>query len=174
MSDWQTDFKELYNRTLERMRNGGRDLNRLFDAKDRAFLRSIGSKPIEMFDACDDFMNDGVPTPEEALRIHEIRRDHFLRVQNGKFPPLKTDVRARGSEMGGIPWLPRAIDKARAKLEGRLGDELFYPCGGDRRMLNELGIGRVEFFEIVRDNPADEGVLREVLKRRKQPVKVRA
>lgn len=174
MSDWQTVFKELYNRTIGRMRTGERDLSRLFDAKDRAFLRSIGSKPIEMFDACDDFLNGGVPTPAETLRIHEIRREHFHNHQGGKFPPLKTDVRGRDSQMGGIRWLPRAIDKARAKLEGRLGDELYYPCGGDRGMLTELGLGRVEFFEIVRDNPTDEAVLREVLKRRKPPAKLRA
>jgi hypothetical protein len=74
--------------------------------------------------------------------------------------------------LGGIVWLPRAIDKARAKLEGRLPDDLFYPCGGDRRMLRELGIGRVEFFEIVRDHPTDAAVLAEVQKRRNAPVAV--
>jgi len=172
MSEWKTQFRQLFNRTLARVRAGERDLDRLFTDADRAFLRSIGSKPIEMFDACEDYVNGGVPTPDESLRIHEIRREFFLTVQRGQFPPLKTDIRGRQSEMAGIAWLPRAIDKARAKLEGRLVDELYYPCGGDRRMLDELGIGRVEFFEIVRDNPTDEGVLAEVLKRRKQPATV--
>lgn len=166
MTDWKSRFRELYERTLRRMETGERDLERLFDASDRQFLRSIGSKPIELFDACDDFLAHGEPSPEEILRIHEIRRDHFLRVQAGQFPPLKHDIRDREAKLGGIPWLPRAIDKARAKLEGRLPDDFFYPCAGDRRMLRELGLGRVEFFEIVRDNPTDAAVLAEVNRRR--------
>jgi hypothetical protein len=39
-------------------------------------------------------------------------------------------------------------------------------------MLSDLGLGRVEFFKIVRDNPTDEAVLAEVQKRRKQPATV--
>jgi hypothetical protein len=172
MNDWKTEFQALYNRTLTRMRAGERNLGRLFTEADRSFLASIGSKPIEMFDACDDYLGDGVPTPDETLRIHEIRCEHFLRVQRAKNPPLKEDVRARNAELGGIVWLPRAIDKARAKLEGRLPDELFYPCGGDRQMLNQLGIGRVEFFEIIRDHATDEAVLAEVRKRMRQATAV--
>src|ERR1051326_2453925 len=172
MNDWKRHFRELFDRILARMRTGERRIEKLFTAQDRAFLRSIGSKPIEMFDACDDFDTSGAPTFEESLRIHEIRRDHFLNGQHGKFPPLKTDYRARDSQLGGIRWLPRAIDKARAKLEGTLADELYYPCGSDRRMLSDLGLGRVEFFKIVRDNPTDEAVLAEVQKRRKQPATV--
>jgi hypothetical protein len=170
MKDWKTQFRELYDRTLARVRAGERNLDRLFTDADRAFLHSMGSKPIEMFDACDDFASDGVPTPEEILRIHEIRRDHFLHAQHGKSPPPVKSVRARDAALGGIRWLPRAIDKARAKLEGRLPDDLFYPCGGDRAMLRDLGLARVEFFEIVRDHPTDEGVLAAVRKRRRQAV----
>jgi hypothetical protein len=168
MTDWKLQFKELFDRTLPRVRAGERDLGKLFTETDREFLRSIGSKPIEMFDACEDFAGAGVPTFEESLRMHEIRRDHFLNRQGGKFPPLKADYRARDAELDGIRWLPRAIDKAKAKLEGRLIDDLYYPCGGDRRMLDDLGLGRVEFFEIVRDNPSDEAVLAEVKKRRQK------
>lgn len=169
MNDWKQQFKGLFDRTLTRLRNGERGLDQLFSEADSTFLRSIGSKPIEMFDACEDFDNSGVPTFEESLRIHEIRREHFLSVQDGKFPPLKTGYRGRDSQLAGITWLPRAIDKARAKLEGALPDELYYPCGGDRRMLDDLNLGRVEFFEIVRGNPTDQGVLAEVQKRGKQP-----
>ena len=165
VNDWKKQFKELYDRTLARVRAGERRLDKLFTEVDREFLRSIGSKPIEMFDACEDFAGDGMPTFEETLQMHEIRRTHFLDVQGGKFPAAKTDYRARDARLGGILWLPRAIDKARAKLEGRLIDELYYPCGGDRRMLDDLGIGRVEFFQIVHDNPTDDAVLAEVLKR---------
>lgn len=168
MTDWKLKFKELYERTLPRVKAGERNLNEMFTDADREFLRSIGSKPVEMFDACEDFLSDGAPTFEETLKIHEIRRDHFLNKQGGRFPPVKSDYRPREAELGGIRWLPRAIDKARAKLEGRLIDELYYPCGGDRRMLDELGLGRVEFFEIVRDNPTDEAVLAEVKKRKKR------
>jgi hypothetical protein len=33
--------------------------------------------------------------------------------------------RARGMLMGGIPWLARISDKARARQEGRIGEYLY-------------------------------------------------
>ncbi len=35
----------------------------------------------------------------------------------------------------GFPWLPRLIDKVRAKHAGTLGPYTPYPCGADRRFL---------------------------------------
>ncbi|MDA0746609.1 MAG: DUF5069 domain-containing protein [bacterium] len=43
--------------------------------------------------------------------------------------PLSSAVefrpRARSLVMGGVPWLPRITDKARAKLRGNIGDYIY-------------------------------------------------
>ena len=104
------------------------------------------------------------------MRLHEIRRDYFLQVQHGKTPPLKTDYRPAEATLGDLAGLPRVIDKARAKLEGRLVDDLFFPCDQSRTVLKELGIGCVEFFEIVRDSPTDDAVLAAIQHHRKLPL----
>lgn len=36
------------------------------------------------------------------------------------------------AEMGGFPWLPRLIDKVRAKHAGTIGAYIPYPCGSER------------------------------------------
>ena len=36
--------------------------------------------------------------------------------------------------LGGIPWLARMIDKARAKADGTIGDYI-YPCPKDQELL---------------------------------------
>ena len=43
-------------------------------------------------------------------------------------------------EIGGWPWLPRLIDKVRAKQAGTLGEYTPYPCGADQRFLKTFGI----------------------------------
>jgi hypothetical protein len=42
--------------------------------------------------------------------------------------------------LNGYPWLPRLIDKVRAMQAGTLGGYLPYPCPGDQRFVNALGV----------------------------------
>lgn len=170
MIDWKLQFKVLCGHVLMELAAGERNTERMFLEADVEFLRSIGSKPQEVFDACDDLLNDGAPTYAEILRLHEIRRDYFLQIQRGKVPSPKTDYRPAEATLGDIVALPRTIDKARAKLEGRLVDDLFFPCEQSRAVLRELGIGCVEFFEIIRDCPTDQAVLAAIQPRRKLPL----
>jgi len=166
---WETEFRALYERVRARIQKGERNLARLFTESDRAFLRSIGSKPIEVFDAADDFVSDGAPSLEDILEIHGMRHDYFKNMQKGAFPPPVTEYRPKPAELGGISWLPRAIDKARAKLRGQLLDDFFYPCAGDRRFLKEIRMSVPDFFRLVRDSASDEEVLREVRARQVIP-----
>lgn len=170
MIDWKLEFKLLCGHVLMELAAGERTPARIFSEADREFLRLIGSKPQEIFNACDDLLNNGAPAYAEILRLHEIRRDYFLHVQGGKTPPLKTDYRPAEATLGDIAGLPRVIDKARAKLEGRLADDLFFPCSQSRAVLRELGIGCVEFFELIRDCPTDEAVLAAIRHRLKLPI----
>ena len=53
-------------------------------------------------------------------------------------------------ELGGIRWLPRIIDKARAAMKGTLGDYLYGESPTDRAFLRALGLSYKEFTQIVR------------------------
>ena len=46
--------------------------------------------------------------------------------------------RGRDVVIGGVPWLARVADKARAKADGTIG-EYIYPCPIDQRFLKEAG-----------------------------------
>lgn len=62
-------------------------------------------------------------------------------------------------EMDGMMILPRAIDKARAQLEGKIGDYIYYGCRFNRQLFNTLGVLEDEFLDAVRTTANDEGVL---------------
>src|SRR5579864_5842215 len=62
-------------------------------------------------------------------------------------------------EVGGIKWLPRIIDKARAAMNGTLGDYLYGQSPMDRGLLRALGLNYKEFTNVVRRADGDEQVL---------------
>ncbi len=159
MIDWKLEFKALCGHVLLELAAGERSPEKVFSDVDREFLSSIGSKPQEIFNACDDLRKDSAPTYAEILQLHAIRRDYFLHIQQGKTLPLKTEYRSAEATLGNIAGLARVVDMARAKLEGRLMDDLFFPCDLSRAVLKKLGIDCVEFFAIVRSFPTDEAVL---------------
>ncbi len=59
-------------------------------------------------------------------------------------------------ELGGIRWLPRLIDKARAAMKGTLGDYLYGQSPMDRSLLRALGLSYKEFTQIVRQAGDDD------------------
>jgi hypothetical protein len=67
--------------------------------------------------------------------------------------------------LGEWPWLPRMIDKARAKYHGNIGTYA-HPCSRDLVLLRDLGLTPEEFKEIIDVTSTDEEVLREVQNRR--------
>ncbi|MCW2993034.1 MAG: hypothetical protein JWQ18_529 [Conexibacter sp.] len=58
------------------------------------------------------------------------------------------DLRPMDATLDGYAWLPRMIDKARAKRAGTLGTAV-HPCPVDRRCLALLGIDVETFGEVV-------------------------
>ena len=62
-------------------------------------------------------------------------------------------------QLAGMMLLPRAIDKARAQLEGKLGEYVYYGCRFNRHLFNTLGVTDDEFLDAVRRSPDDEAVL---------------
>lgn len=61
-------------------------------------------------------------------------------------------------QLDGMMLLPRAIDKARAQLAGKLGNYVYYGCRFNRRLFNTLGVTDDEFLDTVRGAPDDDAV----------------
>jgi predicted PurR-regulated permease PerM len=77
-----------------------------------------------------------------------------------------TAPRRWSDELGGIQWLPRLIDKARAALHGTLGDYYYGQCPLDRGLLHALGLSYPEFTAIVREAGDDDNRVLELLQQR--------
>lgn len=72
-------------------------------------------------------------------------------------PDLRTTPPRRWSdELGGVRWLPRMIDKARAAMKGTLGDYLYGQSPMDRSLLRALGLSYKDFTRIVREAGGDD------------------
>ena len=56
----------------------------------------------------------------------------------------------REAQLEGIAWLPRILEKARAKLHGELHPDLMYGCGGDRNFISKHNLHLADFLETVR------------------------
>jgi hypothetical protein len=75
-------------------------------------------------------------------------------------PDLVTGVpRSPYETLGGIMFLPRAIDKMRAHLAGTKGEYNSHAGTSERLFRHVFGITAAQFEQIVRDNPTDDGVL---------------
>lgn len=149
---WETTFLDLFDRTLERFRAGRFHWQRDFLGGELDFLRSIGYQPREFFDFVEDYAGDGEPSPSSALLVAAVRRDYFYTVQKGvsstrRIPP--SGLPSRQAELGGIPWLPRIIAKAEAKLRGELDPDIMYGCGGDRAFLRQQDVHPADFLRMV-------------------------
>lgn len=157
---WHHELKQLFVLSLERYRVGEHLPDRYFTDEQKAFLTSIGMKPQELYDFAEDHAkNDGDPDWETVLLISAARRDYFLTVQHGQ-PSDKTvvmdELPAKDAKVEGIPWLPRLIKKAEAKLRGEMPPELMYGCGGDRRFFQEHGIHPADFLRHAWAHGGDE------------------
>lgn len=75
--------------------------------------------------------------------------------------------RGRDVVLGGIPWLARVADKARAKAEGTIGDYI-YPCPIDKRFLEAAGLSAEEFMQLAVENKTDDELVAAFKARSKQ------
>lgn len=71
-----------------------------------------------------------------------------------------TTARPRGMDetLGGYVWLPRMIDKARAKMAGTIGTYV-HPCPVDRTLLGRMRVDYASFKRIIMGTQTDEEVL---------------
>jgi hypothetical protein len=73
---------------------------------------------------------------------------------------MALDWKPRGRDLviGNIPWLARISDKARAKLNGTIGDYI-YPCPADKAFLEKHHITAEDFTQLVKENPTDDRMI---------------
>lgn len=149
---WTERFKQIYDAAVKRYEGGTRSAKTLFSKEEVEFLATIGCSAQELFDFVEDGCNGGEPSYEDTLLVTAVRRDYFLNVQHGK-PSGKVidsaNLPAKSAPLGGIPWLPRIIEKAKAKLRGEMPPELMYGCGGDRPFLRGVNIHLADFLRFV-------------------------
>ena len=67
--------------------------------------------------------------------------------------------RSPREQLDGMAILPRAIDKARAQHEGKLGDYVYFGCNINRMLFNTLGVTDEEFLDAVRTSGGDDAVV---------------
>ncbi|MBA4150580.1 MAG: DUF5069 domain-containing protein [Verrucomicrobia bacterium] len=149
---WPETFREIYDRAVAKYRSGTKSAAALFSDEDKASLATLGCKPQELFDFVEDFVRDNEPSFEIVLLIAAVRREYFLVMQNGVPSEQLLDMDAlppKSAELAGIRWLPRVIEKAKAKLRGEMPDDLMYGCGGDRPFLESVNIEPSEFLRLV-------------------------
>jgi len=150
--DWPTQFRRVYSAAFERYHKGERNPEKLFTKVEIEFLTSIGCSVQELFDFIDDEARYGEPKFETILLTTAVRRDYFRLEQNGVLSSKQVSMDslpAKRDVVDGIPWLPRLIEKARAKLRGEMPPELMYGCGGDRPFLRNMNIELSEFLRVV-------------------------
>jgi hypothetical protein len=170
--DWVKAFRACYEKALRQYQGGNRDLSSYFSDEDQAFLESIGGKTMELYDFAEDFPEVDWET---ALLIASARRDYFLIVQNGQLSPTAIraeDLPEKAAEFAGIPWLPRLIQKAKARLRGELPRETMYCCGGDRRFFKEHDIHPADFLRLIWAVDADEERVLQYIRARPNPSEV--
>jgi hypothetical protein len=149
--DWPVRFREIYDAAVQRYSSGNRKADSLFTPEETAFLASIGCRPQELFDFVEDYVRGDEPVFESVLLVTAARRDYFLHVQNGKWSDVLIDMDKlppKNAELAGIRWLPRIIEKARAKLRGEMPADLMYGCGGDRPFLRSVNVELADFLRV--------------------------
>lgn len=149
---WAEQFKKVYDAAVLRYNNGTQTAKDIFSKEEVEFLVSIGCSAQELFDFVEDFCRGDEPIYSDVLLVTSVRRDYFLNVQHSKPSGKVIDsskLPAKSAELGGIPWLPRIIEKAQAKLRGEMPPELMYGCGGDRPFLRGVNIHLADFLRFV-------------------------
>jgi predicted dehydrogenase len=149
---WEQRFTKLFRASVDKYLAGHQKAEGLVDEKGKTFLASIGHTAQEFYDFVDDFCRGGEPTVETALKIAAVRRDYFLKEQNGTASThriVMADLPSKDAQVEGIGWLPRLLPKAEAKLRGEMPPELMYCCGGDRKFFRTHQIDPAEFLRKV-------------------------
>jgi len=150
--NWAVRFQDIHTAAVKAYEAGRCTPGTMFTADQVAALAEIGCTPQELFDFVEDYCNGGEPPFATVLLITSLRREYFLTVQHGKPSGRVIDMDAlppKSEAVDGIAWLPRLIQKARAKLRGEMPPDLMYGCGGDRPFCRKMNVDLADFLRVV-------------------------
>ena len=145
-------LRELWDHAVANYEAGNREPSSYFNAEQIEWMDSVGLKIQDLYDFAEDKIKYGEPDFETFLMISEARRDYLLTKQDGKLSTheiVTEELPAKTDTVDGIEWLPRIIEKAKAKLKGELNPDIMYGCGGDRNFLKTCDIHMAEFLRVV-------------------------
>jgi len=169
--NYQAKLYDVWKKAVSEYESGNREADRFFDDQETAFLNAIGQTAQEFYDYAEDYVRSEEPDFGTVAAVADIRRSYFLENQQGQSSTRQLETESLPSKedsVRGIPWLPRILPKAKAKIFGELNPDLMYGCGGDRNFFRENDIHPAEFLRIVLQNlDNDEAVIDWVEKRRK-------
>ncbi|MGI8820740.1 MAG: DUF5069 domain-containing protein [Chthoniobacterales bacterium] len=146
---WQQRLRELYDKAQVKYSNENRKVETMFTPREVNVLRAFGAKPMELYDYAEDSSDLDWET---ALLITAARRDYFMHEQKSQWSEKTIAVDklpAKTEELEGIVWLPRIIEKAKARLRGEMPNDLMYCCGGDRKFFRAHDIHPADFLRMV-------------------------
>ena len=146
---WQQRLRELYDKAQVKYRNEHRKVETMFTPREVNVLRGFGAKPMELYDYAEDSSDLDWET---ALLITAVRRDYFLHEQGGTWSSKAIEMEQlppKDAQLEGVVWLPRIIEKAKARLRGEMPDNLMYCCGGDRKFFRAHDIHPADFLRFV-------------------------
>lgn len=142
-------LEKIWRRGVERYKSGETNAEDFFDPEDAAFIHAIGASEQEVFDFVEDFARGGEPDFGTFAVLQHIRRTYFLEEQGAKGSDSVINPDAlpeKSDELNGIRWLPRLIEKGKAKLRGELHPSVMFGCGGDRGFFKEHNIHPADFL----------------------------
>lgn len=168
--NYQKQLEALWQKAVGQYQKGLRGAENYFAADEVQWLRANGITAQEIYDFAEDFVNHGEPDFTTFALITDVRRSYFLNHLGGKYSgntvdPATYPAKAEAAE--GIVWLPRIIEKAKAKLRGELDPDTMYSCGGDRKFLKEHDIAPSDFLRFVADHIDDTPAVIQWVKTRK-------
>ncbi len=165
-----SELEKIWRRGVESYKNGNTQLDDFFDPEESAFIHAIGATDQEVFDFIEDFARRGEPDFGTFAVLQDIRRNYFLEVQGAKVSDNCLDPETlpeKSAELEGIRWLPRLIEKAKAKLKGELHPNVMFGCGGDRGFFKEHNIHPADFFRKTWEFDGDPEKIANWVKQRK-------
>lgn len=157
--DYQKRLHELWTKAVDQYKADQRGSDSYFTDEETGWLASNGITPQEIYDFAEDYVSGGEPDYATFAMITDVRRSYFLDKLGGKSSEAKRDPSTyppKDSEIDGIRWLPRIIEKAKDKLAGALDSDTMYSCGGDRKFLKTNDIHAAEFLRKVAESDGDD------------------
>ena len=169
--NYQSHLHTLWEKAVKQYSQGQRGSENYFNDDELKWLLENGVTAQEIYDFAEDDVAGGEPDFTTFAMITDVRRSYFLDKLNSKHDDQKIDPDTyppKYSEAEGITWLPRIIQKAKAKLLGKLDPDTMYSCGGDRKFLKDNDIHPAEFLRKVAENMDNEAAIIAWVKQRTQ------